>query len=303
MDKKNDRTLDIIEKLTHLTQTLGNTKASAKRKRKWLITINNWTEEEFTQMKHEFDVPGSKWIIGKEIAPTTGTPHLHGYCHWKNARSDTSLKKIFPRANLRFCRGSDIQCGKYCTKEGGETIGNFSCEDFSDKLKKLNMKRYENVKWKPWQRQVLKLENTERTIHWFWEATGDVGKSFLCKYMVLTRNIILCEGKKADIFNQVNSMLLKEKIPEVVVCDIPRQSIDYINYGVLESLKNGCLYSGKYEGGVCCFPSPLIICFANEAPDTSKMSKDRWNVVHIGPEPELEINVEIAETDDVHLLG
>ena len=70
-------------------------------------------------------------------------------------------------------------------------------------------------------------------------------------------------------------------MPEVVLCDIPRTALGYINYGAIEQLKNGILYSGKYEGGVCIFPPPLVICVANEKPDLTALSVDRWNVVEI----------------------
>ena len=76
-------------------------------------------------------------------------------------------------------------------------------------------------------------------------------------------------------------MLEAEKIPEIILLDIPRASKDFINYGAIEQLKNGCLYSGKYEGGDCIFPHPHVICFANEEPDKDMMSKDRWDIIKI----------------------
>lgn len=93
--------------------------------------------------------------------------------------------------------------------------------------------------------------------------------------------MILCDGKKNDIFNQVNMLIQAEKIPDIIICDIPRTSLGFVNYGVLEKLKDGMLYSGKYEGGLCIFPPPLIICFANELPEIGSLSVDRWNVIEI----------------------
>lgn len=55
----------------------------------------------------------------------------------------------------------------------------------------------------------------------------------------------------------------------------------YVNYGALESSKNGHVFSGKYESGSKAFNKPHVICFANAPPDLESMSKDRWNVVHI----------------------
>lgn len=40
-------------------------------------------------------------------------------------------------------------------------------------------------------------------------------------------------------------------------------------------------YSGKYEGGMVCGPSPHLCIFANERPDLIKLSSDRWKVFEI----------------------
>lgn len=68
---------------------------------------------------------------------------------------------------------------------------------------------------------------------------------------------------------------------KLIVVDCPRSQQDYINYGAIEQIKNGLIFSGKYEGTQLVFNSPHVIVFANEPPDYSKMSMDRWNVVQI----------------------
>ena len=41
-----------------------------------------------------------------------------------------------------------------------------------------------------------------RTVHWFWEPTGCVGKSAFCKYMVVKHNATVVRGGKlSDIMN------------------------------------------------------------------------------------------------------
>lgn len=121
-----------------------------------------------------------------------------------------------------------------------------------------------------------------RTINWIYDPIGNCGKSFLTKYLALTKEIIIADGKKDNIFNQVNRKLNEEeKEFELVVLDIPRSSEGYINYGVLEQLKNGLIYSGKYEGGMCLFDDVHVIVFANFMPDRSQFSKDRWRIIEI----------------------
>lgn len=91
----------------------------------------------------------------------------------------------------------------------------------------------------------------------------------------------MCNGKKSDVFNSVRTSLENEIIPELIICDIPRSSFEYINYTSLEKLKDGCFYSGKYEGGLCVFPTPIVICLANKEPNKLMLSGDRWKVVEI----------------------
>lgn len=248
------------------------------RSRRWTFTINNYAEEKVAQLIELFG-DKSQYIIGREIGEEK-TPHLQGYVEFKFGKSFSAVKKLMPAAHIEKARGDRKQNWEYCSKDGNYET-NIDLRTFKEKMMDMCLLEYKDVVWKPWQKVVLDLKNDPRTINWFWEPDGNVGKSYLVKYLALTRNVIICEGKKGDVFNQVNTALLEEKCPELIVCDIPRTSVEYINYGVLEKLKDGCIYSGKYEGGVCVFPSPLIICFANRAPDRSTMSEDRWNIIRI----------------------
>ena len=44
------------------------------------FTHNNWAAEDEEEFRKLFDKGYFRWlIIGKEVAPTTGTPHLQGF--------------------------------------------------------------------------------------------------------------------------------------------------------------------------------------------------------------------------------
>ncbi len=57
-------------------------------------------------------------IIGREVGPRNGTPHLQGYVCFKRKRRLTEVKKIFPRAHCERMRGTVEQAVTYCKKEG-----------------------------------------------------------------------------------------------------------------------------------------------------------------------------------------
>ena len=55
-----------------------------------------------------------------------------------------------------------------------------------------------------------------------------------------------------------------------------------VSYNAIEQLKDGLVFSSKYEGGVKMFNPPHVIIFANWLPDVKTLSEDRWNIVNIG---------------------
>lgn len=268
------------ESVSSVSSGVGNTRPPRVRGRKWCLTINNYTAEEYnsvSQVLSQFD-----YIVGKEIGEG-GTPHLQIYFESKNQISFSTIKDWFPRAHIEKAKGSTDQNVKYCSKEG-DFVTNITVK-VDRRVALLN--KYKDVEWKQWQRDVLDIVEgpvDDRTIHWFWETTGNVGKSFLAKYLVLKYDAIICSGKRDDVFNQVRTWLEANPDllgPKLVVMDVPRCSGDYISYTAIESLKNGLLYSGKYEGGVCAFEAPHVVCLSNSEPQYSAMSADRWNVIKI----------------------
>ncbi len=264
---------------------LGNTrpnptcKLSSKRSRRWCLTINNYNEKilkDFDTKTHYFE----KYICGKE--GDEKTPHLQIYVETKNATKFERIKKLFPTAHIEPAKGNRKHNYDYCSKEG-DFKTNIDFLTFREKLKiELLAEQYKETKWKPFQEKIhdiLSKKPDKRKVHWFWESTGNIGKSFICKYIALKyKGVVICEGKKGDIFNQVNILLDTKIEPKIILLDIPRTSQDFINYGVLEQLKNGMVYSGKYEGGQCLFRTPIVICFSNEEPKKETMSLDRWDI-------------------------
>lgn len=262
--------------MTQMTQRLGNTKKPL-RSRRWCFTLNNHTTDEYNDIIKHFDTKNALFCIGEEIGESE-TPHLQGYIEFKNPRSFESIKKINKRLHIEKAKGSREQNITYCTKDG-KFKSNFPLP-----RKQRLLQKYTNTVWKEWQQNILNIINTppdDRTINWIYDPIGNTGKSYLARYLMLTHDIILCDGKATDVFNQLKTFIDEhpDKDPTIVILDVPRHSFEYINYGMLEKLKNGFLYSGKYEGGQLIFEPPHVFVFANEEPDYSKFSEDRWNVM------------------------
>lgn len=253
---------------------IGNTKQSPSAKI-WCFTLNNWTEEEYSSIVQYFCNKNYKYIIGKEIGEG-GTPHLQGHVEIAPKQRITYLKKINNRAHWEKVRNKKASI-EYCKKENDYVSNMF----IAPKIKFPEMD-------KPWQQKILKIleeEADDRTIHWFYDEVGGNGKTTFVKYLAINNKAVLCPAKANDAFHRISKCFNEEgeqtKDLDLVVFDIPRSSLDYINYGAIEKIKDGCVVSGKYEGCQCIFKCPHVLIFANEEPDIRKLSSDRWNIIEI----------------------
>ncbi len=263
----------------------GNTKKTVTKDRLknnarklWIFVWNNYTDLDVVKVCQTFGVLG-QYCFGKEVGDN-GTRHLQGCIKLKKKIRLTGLKKLLPKVHWEVCRswGHSVI---YCKKDGDV----FTNIPLPRKERMLN--KFKKVVWKKWQQDVIDYVDgpvDPREILWLWEAKGNVGKSFLSKYLWLSRICVVADGKEHDVLNQVVDMLkvLEADVDiNLVLLDVPRHKLEYINYGMLEKLKNGFCYSGKYEGGVVCIETPHLVVFANEPPDRSRMSCDRWTVRQI----------------------
>lgn len=118
----------------------------------------------------------------------------------------------------------------------------------------------------------------DRQIMWYWDEHGNTGKTWFSKYLVGVLDAVRFEnGKSSDIKHAYHG-------ESIVVFDFCRAQQDHINYEVIESVKNGVIFSGKYESACKIFDVPHVLCFSNQPPDETKMSTDRWSIHEITEE-------------------
>lgn len=93
------------------------------RSRSYIFVVNNPTDGDESQVACLLE--NSKYgIFGREIAPTSGTPHLQGYVVFNNARSFESVRTSFPDGtHIEPAKGSSDQNITYCSKSG-------NCQEF-----------------------------------------------------------------------------------------------------------------------------------------------------------------------------
>lgn len=83
--------------------------------RDWTWTLNNYTDEEVEHIK---SIECRYISFGKEIAPTTGTPHLQGYIYFHQPKVLAQVKKLLgPRVWFTDSRGTAKHNTKYTCKD------------------------------------------------------------------------------------------------------------------------------------------------------------------------------------------
>lgn len=281
----------------------------------WCFTIFNKTEITLETWNARYI------IYGEEKCPKTNKEHLQGYCQFNKCMTLNQLKSINNTAHWEKQKGTTEENIKYCSKDGkitilGEAIKQGSCKDkfkTAVTLMKQNepwerileecgyaMLRYkrhieETVKeiqnnnsknklavkhqtFHPWQDtlfEMIKETPNNREVIWIWDKEGNSGKSWMANYIIEQFDSIIFDStNQKDVSYAYNNS-------KIVIFDLARHQKDHINYGIFECIKNGRMFSGKYESKMKKFQIPHLIIFANYEPDTDKLSKDRWNIKQI----------------------
>ena len=87
------------------------------KSRGFVFTLHDWTQQEWNTFQDWNDC--QYLVVGKEVCPKTGRPHLQGYVYYKNPRSWNSVKKSLPnRCHLENAIASAIKNYEYCSKDG-----------------------------------------------------------------------------------------------------------------------------------------------------------------------------------------
>lgn len=250
--------------------------------RYWIFTWNNYPDnwlEHFSVHQHpEGRLHG--YAGGKEVAPSTGTPHIQGWIDFgKDNKARPSTLKLPQQISWRNMRGSPEQNDIYCSKADSYVAWGACLKARPFKIE------IELSFWMKKLLDVLKEPPDSRSIYWIWEPIGKAGKtSFQKWYEVNNRgDVLILSGKAHDMKNGI--VKFKEDngcVPRTIMCNVPRSTEErFISWQGMEEIKDMLFYSGKYEGGMVNDKPPHFIMFANWEPDTSHMSGDRWNIVRI----------------------
>lgn len=264
-----------IERLETNRAGLGNTDISpltqGKQSTYWCFTYNNYDLDQIEHLEHILKHE-CNWYVFQEEIGENNTKHLQGTIYLKKRKRLTELKCFHASIHWEVTKrvsASIAYCSKTETRNGNIYTYNIEIPE--------EVTVYEPYGWQIEVMNILKDKPCNRIIHWFWEPVGNRGKTTLCKYLCVKHGATMLTGKSNDMFHVIS----KTKKKNLFIVDCPRSIQDYINYGAIEQIKNGLIFSGKYDGQQLIFNCPHVVVFANCEPDFEKLSADRWHVVEI----------------------
>jgi len=293
--------------------------SAAKR---WVFTLNNYNEEEYRcicDANETFDYlvvgketgeSGTPHLQGYVILSTK-----------LRLRAVKALRG-FGRCHLEVSRGTPKEASDYCKKEADyEEFGTLpasqgkrtdfeslkewikaanpcpshteiadtypslwgryrsACIDFAERFgKKPDLV---NGNLRPWQQeldQMITGEADDRKVVFVIDRQGNKGKSWLTKYWFSKRDDVqrLSIGKREDL------AFALDVSKRVYVFDIPRGGMEFLQYSILEGIKDRMVFSAKYESTCKLFVhQPHVIVFCNEGPDVTRLSDDRYEIKDI----------------------
>lgn len=167
---------------------------------------------------------------------------------------------------------------------GGHFNVYVKCPRYRPALAKLAeiKKRLDDAVLRDWQiglEQELLSEADDRSVLFFVDSVGNAGKSFFCRWMLEKygeKTQVLSAGKEADLAYMI------EEFKSIFLFDISRGRLEFLQYSILESLKNGVVQSTKYASASKHLHGKVhVVVFTNEHPDMTKLSADRYDVREI----------------------
>lgn len=125
------------------SQTNGRKANTSQTSQKWTFTWHNPTAKTYDSLANFPE--WVRWVgYGKEVCPTTGTPHLQGFLvTWDPVRLTKFKHSIWAKIHMEICRGTFEQNETYCNKdkdwtEHGERPQQGSCNDILGVKRRLD---------------------------------------------------------------------------------------------------------------------------------------------------------------------
>lgn len=274
----------------------------------WMFTLNNYTDEQVAWCTSYSTLDNvTRMTVSKEVGES-GTPHLQGCITWRSNKTLVACKKLLKAHWTKA--DSPGEAHAYPVKADSDVFvqvnkksqGNrvdldemkkaiLDCDTMHEVMMVPGVHKYhgwakslwatrplqaESIEeFRPWQHKLYleMLEDADdRKILWYYDEKGGSGKTTMAMHMVTMGGFYCDNGKTADVVYAYANQ-------RIIVVDIARSTKGRVNYEVIEMLKDGIMFSSKYESHTKIRNEPAhLVVMSNFLPDKSKMSMDRWDI-------------------------
>ena len=298
-------------------------KSNMSRAKNWCFTLNNYTQADVDRLAN-LGASAAYVVFGREIGES-GTPHLQGFISFDDRKRLSQVKALIggnPHlevarnipAAIQYCkkdgdfeefgempagqgRRTDLDSFKEAVKGGLTNIKEirelhsevyskhrrFVYEYLADHAPDKSLSDHNHTPWQAELDDLLSEGADDRTIIFVVDYEGNSGKSWFAHHYTKNHNNcqVMLPGKKADMAYALESDV------RVLFVDAPRSKQgEYIQYDFLEDIKNGYVFSTKYESRVKQLNRCHVVVMMNEDPDMTKLSLDRYKIILAGPRPQ-----------------
>lgn len=119
----------------------------------------------------------------------------------------------------------------------------------------------------------------DRAIEFYVDPDGGAGKSWFIRRMITEHPDevqMLSIGKRDDLAYAI------DETKRIFLVNVPRDSMEFLNYAVLEMLKDRLVFSTKYQSRTKQLSHvPHVVVLSNEEPDRTKMTHDRPRITRL----------------------
>lgn len=134
----------------------------------------------------------------------------------------------------------------------------------------------EPMAWQQNLETLLSVEADDRIVRFYVDSDGGKGKTWFQQYYFsrFPLNVqILGIGRREDLTYAIDIS------KSIFFFNVPRDSMQFLQYTVLEQLKDRMVFSSKYQSCMkLLLKKTHVIVFCNEYPDMTKMSNDRYSI-------------------------
>lgn len=183
----------------------------------------------------------------------------------QNAHKDVQIAKL---------RGALAEANRKLDDAGSEQV---VMEEEADEGQQI-------IAWRPFQQDILTMVNSEasdRAIYWIYSLQGSVGKTLLAKQLITLYDALIIDPQAAkralDLIRKQYAESPKFAANPILLIDLVRSaSTDSKKlYQTLETIQGSFSDS---DGTMTWQTPPHVIVFANDTPETGRLSADRLRV-------------------------